>query len=119
VEDSFDPERLRCVEAPAPANPAARPRMIPRSSHPFVKMPKIWIEVLASIPWATAATYRVALHLIERAWRAPDRKVKLTNAIGVCRPAKYKAIADLRKAGLIVVEERGRKSPIITVRHLA
>lgn len=116
MEDSFDPERLRCAE---PAAPPKRPR-IPLSSQPFVKMPKIWIEVLATIPKATAATYRVAFHLVEEAWRSPDRTVKFTNAkVGVCRPAKYKAIADLRKAGLIAVQERGRKSPIITVRHLS
>jgi hypothetical protein len=117
MEDSFDPERLRCgTPAPAP-KPAERAR-VPRSNQPFVKIPRIWIEVLGTIPKATAATYRVAFHLIEKAWPRTDRRVKLTNAIGVCRPAKYKAIADLRKAGLIAVEERGRKSPIITVRHL-
>jgi hypothetical protein len=77
VADSFDPERLRCAE-PAAA-PSKRPR-IPLSSQPFVKMPKLWIEVLATIPKATAATYRVAFHLVEEAWRSTDRTVKLTNA---------------------------------------
>jgi len=94
MEDSFDPERLRY--AGAPTTKPARPR-IPRSSKPFVKMPRIWIEVLGSIPNASAATYRTALQLIESAWRAPDRKVKFTNTdLGTCREAKYKAIADLR-----------------------
>jgi hypothetical protein len=117
MEDSFDPEKLRCVE-PAPPKPAARPR-IPRSTIPFVKVPRIWIEVLATIPNATAATYQLALHLIKEGWKSPNHVVKLTNSTaGISRWTKYRELSKLRKSGLVAVEQRGRKSPLVTVRHL-
>jgi hypothetical protein len=49
--------------------------------------------------------------------------VKLTNVAlasnGVDRKGKKTALSQLRKAGLIAVEERGSRSPIVTVRFLA
>jgi DNA-binding FadR family transcriptional regulator len=38
--------------------------------------------------------------------------------LGVSRNGKRNALSQLREAGLIAVEERPRKSPIITVRFV-
>jgi hypothetical protein len=117
MEDNFDPERLR-YDVSAPPLQSKR-RRIARSTAPFIKLPTVWVEVLTTIPDATAATYRLALHLIRAGWKSPNHVVKLTNVIaGIDRWQKYRELPKLRKAGLVSVEERPRKSPLVTVRHL-
>jgi hypothetical protein len=118
----FDPEKLKWVgPAVPPIAPASSPKpfRIKRSQHPFFKIPYIWSDTLATIPDATAATYRLALHLIREGWKSPNHVVKLTNAAGVVsRWTKYRELPKLRNSGLIEVEERVRKSPLVTVRYL-
>jgi hypothetical protein len=85
----------------------------------FVKFPKMWRVRLAEIR-AGGCAYRVALYLLDRAcW---SRQVILSTAtmrrLGVSRNGKRSAIRQLREAGLVAVEERPRKSPIVTVRFV-
>jgi hypothetical protein len=86
----------------------------------FTKFPKIWQIQLAKIR-ADGCAYRVALYLIEQAhW---CKLVPLSNVtarkVGVSRNGKRTALQQLSKAGLVAVEERPRKSPLIKVRFLA
>jgi hypothetical protein len=85
----------------------------------FVKVPKMWQMRLAETR-AEGSTYRVALFLLDQA--SFSRKVTLSSArlrkLGVSRNGKRSALQKLRHAGLIAVEERPRKSPIITVRFV-
>jgi hypothetical protein len=72
-----------------------------------------------SIP-PDGCTYRVALYLLNKAcW---DRRVTLSSAAmrkrSVSRNGKRSALKQLRRAGLIAVEDRPRKSPIVTVRFV-
>jgi hypothetical protein len=67
---------------------------------------------------ASGCAYRVALYLLDRAcW---SRRVNLSTAtmrkLGVSRNGKRRALQQLRRCGLIAVEERPSKSPIVTVR---
>jgi hypothetical protein len=85
----------------------------------FTKFPKIWQMRLAETQ-ADGCAYRVALHLLDKAcW---SRQVVLGTAtmekLGVGRKGKRGALQHLRRAGLIAVEERPRKSPIVTVRFV-
>ena len=85
----------------------------------FTKFPKLWLVRLAETR-ANACAYRVALYLLDRAcW---SRQVTLSTAtmrkLGVSRNGKRGALRQLRRAGLIAVEERLRKSPIVTVRFV-
>ena len=69
---------------------------------------------------ADGCTYRVALYLLDKAcW---SRQVVLGTVtmqkLGVGRKGKRGALQHLRRAGLIAVEERPRKSPIVTVRFV-
>ena len=85
----------------------------------FTKFPKIWQDCLAEIR-ADGCTYRVALYLLNKAcW---GRQVTLSTAAmrkqGVSRNGKRSALQQLRRAGLIAVAERPRKSPIVTVRFM-
>ena len=85
----------------------------------FVKFPRMWQARLAETR-AEGSTYRVALYLLDQA--SFSRKVTLSTArmrkIGVSRNGKRGALQKLRRAGLIEVEERQRKSPIVTVRFV-
>jgi hypothetical protein len=85
----------------------------------FTKFPKIWQMRLAETQ-ADGCTYRVALYLLDKAcW---SRQVVLGTAtmqeLGVGRKGKRGALEHLRRAGLIAVEERPHKSPIVTVRFV-
>ena len=85
----------------------------------FTKFPKIWEMRLAETQ-ADGCTYRVALYLLDKAcW---SRQVVLGTATmqnrGVGRKGKRGALQHLRRAGLIAVEERPHKSPIVTVRFV-
>ena len=89
----------------------------------FTKFPQIWEEELQKIR-ANGCAYRVALYLLDQADftnRIPPQ-VKLSTAAmrkrSVSRNGKRGALEQLRRAGLIAVEERQHKSPIVTVRFV-
>ena len=83
----------------------------------FTKVPRMWRARLAEIR-AGGCAYRVALYLLDKAcW---SRQVTVSTAtmrkLGVSRYGKRSALHQLRRAGLVAVEERPSKSPIVTVR---
>jgi hypothetical protein len=83
----------------------------------FVKFPELWIERLANAHHI--ATYRVALWLLHKQWQYKGRPFPVPNTIGgVKRDAKSDALFELEKLGLISLERRGRKSPLVTVMML-
>jgi hypothetical protein len=83
----------------------------------FTKFPKMWKQELAGIR-ANSCTYRVALYLLDRA--SFSKEVILSTStmqrLGVSRNGKRGALDQLRRAGLIAIEERPNKNPIVTVR---
>jgi hypothetical protein len=83
----------------------------------FTKFPKMWSQKLAGIR-ANGCTYRVALYLLNRA--SFSKQVILSTSamqrLGVSRNGKRGALDQLRRVGLIAVEERPDKNPIVTVR---
>ena len=87
----------------------------------FVIVPVIWWQALIRMQ-ATGTTLWVALLLLDKARRTPYPLVKLSNvaakAVGVSRSSKARAISQLRKAGLIIVQDRPRRSPIVKVMFL-
>ena len=87
----------------------------------FTKFPKMWREQLAGIR-GNGCTYRVALYLLDQASFSYRRQVVLSTKTmrkqGVSRKGKRGALEQLRRAGLVAVEERPRKSPIVTVRWM-
>jgi hypothetical protein len=119
-EDTFNPEKLRLTpEQQAAIGAAPKPKPKRRQQGNFVQVPNLWIEQLCAIR-AHGSTYRVAMHLLHEAWRTKTRVVKLTNValakIGVGREGKAIALRELRKAGLISVEQRPNRNPVVTVR---
>jgi hypothetical protein len=61
----------------------------------------------------------VSLWLLHLAWKAKSKTFQLPNgqlnSFGVRRNTKERALRDLEAAGLIRVDRRQRKSPIITI----
>jgi hypothetical protein len=83
----------------------------------FTKFPKMWREQLMRVR-ATGCTYRVALYLLDRTNFSKQVILSTTamRRLGVSRNGKRGALNQLRRAGLIAVEERADKNPIVTVR---
>jgi hypothetical protein len=83
----------------------------------FVKFPRIWQVCLAERR-ADGSTYRVALYLLDRA--SFSELVPLGNAAvkrqGVSQRSKWRALRELRQAGLIAVEARQGRPPLVKVR---
>ena len=86
-------------------------------SRKFVKMPKMWQVCLAEMQ-ADGSSYRVALYLLDRATWSED--VPLGNRVlekyGVSRASKWRALEQLRRKGLIVVQARRGSPPLVRVR---
>jgi hypothetical protein len=77
----------------------------------------MWYSCLAEIR-AGGCTYRVALYLLREARWSPF--VTLSGAalrkLNVSRNGKRNALRQLRQAGLIAVEDRPNKNPVVRVR---
>jgi hypothetical protein len=118
--DDFDPVKLRLDPSNIPGGPLPSKKQSISKAR-FIKLPVIWEETLAGVR-ASGSTYRVALLLLYMAWKSSTCVVKLTNVAlakkGVGRKGKAAALRVLRKIGLVTVEERPRKSPIVTLRFV-
>jgi hypothetical protein len=75
----------------------------------------VWIEELEKAK--LAATLKVALRILYEWWRNGGRPVKLTNAMlppSITRKQKSRALIELKELGLVSIERRLRKSPVVT-----
>ena len=95
------------------------PKKISKRQQHFVQVPMAWVERLRG---ASGQTHQVALHLLYLHWRNKG-PVKLPNGMleldGISRYSKWRALADLEKTrGLITVERRPNKSPIVRLNLL-
>lgn len=113
--DDFDLESFLLPEPEVrPVRTAAK--ILKRREH-FIRLPFGWLEHLNG---ASGQVYALALHLLYLHWKGHGAPIKLANGMlkidGVSRWSKYRALEDLERRGLITVERRPRKSPII---HLA
>jgi hypothetical protein len=80
--------------------------------HRFVKVPLTWVDQLRG---AGGITYEVAIHILWKAWSRRAYTVKLPQIPGVSRCGKRAALRKLELAGLISVDRRPDKSPMVTV----
>jgi hypothetical protein len=96
---------------PSPAGASAKRR------RGFVIVSRMWRDGLQEARYI--ASYRIAFYLLYQHWWAKGRPTKLTNVAaakaGVSPKAKWRALAELERLGLIAVERRPKKSPMITV----
>ena len=80
----------------------------------FVRVPWSWIERLSG---AIGQTCLVVLHLLYLHWKGRGEPIKLANGMlridGISRQSKWRALGDLERRGVIVVERRRCRSPIV------
>jgi hypothetical protein len=94
---------------------AVVPAKIQKRRKHFIKVPWTWHERL--MEHRQTATYKVAAEICYRYWRSNGEPFTLANCDlkGVSRGQKNRALAELEAFGLITVERRKRKSPLVTV----
>jgi hypothetical protein len=120
---NFDIKDLEYVPAPevvpAPGEVNITPPR-PRKGH-FVMVPLEWMERLESAH--QIATSKVALHLLHQSFKDRRPVVRLANGVlalkGISRVQKRRALGEMEALGLISVERRPRKSPIVTLLYVA
>jgi hypothetical protein len=108
-DDTFDLTKFAIPEVVV-----ITPKKILKRRERFVQVPWSWSERLNG---ATGQTYRVALFLLYLHWEGKGAPIKLPNGMlqidGVSRHSKWRALNDLERRGLISVERRPKRSPII------
>ena len=118
LEPKFEAELLRTRPKGDTSLQKKRAKPAPNK---FVRMPWLWVDCLAKAG-AGADAWAVSLFLLYETWRTKTRVVKLTNAalaqLRVRRQGKSRALQQLRGAGLVAVEERRGRSPLVTVRFV-
>jgi hypothetical protein len=95
------------------------PAKIRKRNEQFVKLPMWWYGKLAGSPTATRTTILIAIYLVHLHWKHSGKPFKLPNGMlgydGISRHSKWRALKELERLGLITVERRRKKSPIIHV----
>ena len=116
--DPFDIDGLRIDPADSAYVGKAAGSPKAKWQRKFVRMPWAWIDRLGTSN--RGATYRVALLLNYEYWRNGGRPIRLSNAAlideGVTRMSKSRALKELEQLGLVKVEWRDRKSPMVTLK---
>jgi hypothetical protein len=110
MDAAWRERRLAELQAAAPAKKR-------KKVESFIKVTEWWIRA------ATKATHTkkalVAVELLRASWKAggattfalPSGRLK---RFGVSDPTTWRALQDLRRAGLITIEQRGQKAPLIS-----
>jgi hypothetical protein len=116
-DDPFDLGKLRVDPADGELVRLAKvPTKILKRRSRFVLVPMLWVEKLNG---ASGQTHQVALHLLFLHWKDGGEPIKLGNAMlvvaGVPSQSKRRALRELEHRGLITVEWRRKKSPLIRV----
>jgi hypothetical protein len=115
VDDPFDLNRLAL--APETAESVGRAATAKRHRQQFVKFPRSWVGRLQDA--RHIGSYRLALYLLFQHWKSDGRPIRLSNialvGTGVSREQKRRALWELERLGLIRVERRRYRSPLVTV----
>jgi hypothetical protein len=114
VAGSKDPLDLDNLRLPDTGQWAVVPRKIQKRRKHFVIVPWTWVERLNG---AQGKTYSVAHYLLYLSWKNKGAPIKLPNGMlqtdGISRASKWRALAELEQRGLINIERRRGRSPII------
>jgi hypothetical protein len=93
------------------------PEKMRKRRRQFIKVPFTWYERLNAA--RHIATYRVALYVLYLHWKHGGQPFPLANGMlameGVNRFRKSDGLRELETLGLVRVDRRQRKSPMVTV----
>jgi hypothetical protein len=116
---AIDPSRIRLRNQPKSATIHRLPR--PRAGEKFLKgpIPLDWLSTAARLP---GKSLHVAIAIWFTASLAKSATVPLSNIaglpFGLDRNAKYRALQWLEEAGLISVERKLGRAPVVTLLEL-
>jgi hypothetical protein len=109
-------EQMRVFGACQQERATGKLRTIRKRDKVFIMVPWRWHEKLAG---ATGQTCRLAQLLLYLHWKDRGAPIRLTNRLleadGISRQSKWRALRELERRGLIQVECRARKSPMVWV----
>jgi hypothetical protein len=113
IDEGWDVSKLGSAPNSEPEQTCPPTKIRKRREH-FVKMPWTWVERLAN---ASGKTWLLAACLRYRYWQTKGGPIKLANGMlqidGISRRTKWRALGELERLGLIAVERRNSRSPII------
>ena len=116
LQDDEDDEKLFALQCGA-GKPSAPRRRGKARKETFVKVPLWWITAAANATGSPAVL--VLIELLRLQWKTRRMSFPVPNArlknLGVSREVKRRVLRDLQRAGLITVDQRTRKSPIVTL----
>lgn len=89
------------------------------SGQQFAMLTEERLKLLAKVSLRPPAAWSIYCYLLMVNWKDLRQPVKLTNealaGIGVLRDAKYRALRQLERVGLIKVKRAGCQAPIVTL----
>jgi hypothetical protein len=112
-DDAFDRDGLDLAGAvPVEGTIAWKLREQPeqRRRKKFIMVPLWWADRLEG---ATGQTYQVALALLFEGWKAKGTPIKVGNDKAGSRQSKWRALAELERRGLVRVERRPNRVPLV------
>jgi hypothetical protein len=118
-DDPFDLDNLRLTpEATAAMGRAAAAKQArepsKRQRQQFVMVPWWWVERLKDA--RHVANFRVALYVLYRHWKT-GKPVPVSNkALGLPPRSKWRAVRELEGLGLVCVQTRSARAPVVTIR---
>jgi hypothetical protein len=121
--DPFDdPDQLRLPPEwlPKYAEPIRPvPKKIRKRNEQFVMVPLWWYGRLTNPCPRTRCTGTLAMYVLHMNWKHHGKPFALANGMleydGISSDTKTRALKDLEQRGLVAVQWRDRKSPIVTV----
>src|SRR5262249_24053057 len=120
MNEAFDPENLKLSPEVAADLAKAEPKRTgkrPRRTEPFLQIPHK--AIMAGAKVLGGGRLLVWLYIHHRVWSDKSRTVAIGNIAlrswGVNQMTKLRALRDLEVAGLVSVQWRDRKSPLVTV----
>jgi hypothetical protein len=120
-DTTFDPERFNLPPEVVAELAKAKPKRHgkrPKRTAPFLQVPHAAI-VAGSQVLRGSKQFLVWLYVFHRVWSDKNQTVVVANQTldcwGVRRKEKYKALRLLEEAGLVSVQWRARRSPLVTL----
>jgi hypothetical protein len=116
MSDDFDLENLRLPADIVLPSRAAEPRKLEKRRKHFVQLPWAWAGALSG---ASGKTWELAVQLLYLHWKGNGAPIKLANGMlgidGIDRFAKWRALNELERRGLVTIERRHARSPLVTL----
>ena len=116
MSDDFDLENLRLPADIVRPRRVVEPHKLEKRRKHFVQLPWTWVEALSG---ASGQTWQLAAHLLYLNWKGKGAPIKQANGMleidGINRQAKWRALSGLERRGLVTVERRPARSPLVTL----